>query len=407
MIQGKIPNAFKTSRQAFLSNNEIASIITIIGCGYGKNFDISKCKFDKIIFLADADPDGSHIDTLLLRMFIMYMPELITAGKVYRAVPPLFGIKQGKTNRYFTTKLDFTKYVQNLFAKTYTLTDTNDRKLSSSEITNLFFTNIEYKDQMDFISNTFAVDPDMLESVLYYLSKFVEIGSPEAVASMASKIKVSEAAKKKAVAKKKTDTKSKTTKKTQTKKSTSSSTSSDDVDEISIEDIPITEGSVSASVAYYIKPTFNVNDLRKQLKAKYRFVDVVTNGSTIRVEGLVNSRYQYLFINDKFISACIPVITTIKNNINIFYKINGEKVSIYTLMCKFNNMIPSGLTRFKGLGEQDPKDLGISALRPDGDRALIRYTIESAKEEIETLRKIDSNMASLLRDVKITKVDLE
>ena len=57
MIQGKIPNAFKTSRQAFLSNNEIASIITIIGCGYGKNFDISKCKFDKIIFLADADPD--------------------------------------------------------------------------------------------------------------------------------------------------------------------------------------------------------------------------------------------------------------------------------------------------------------------------------------------------------------
>ena len=76
-------------------------------------------------------------------------------------------------------------------------------------------------------------------------------------------------------------------------------------------------------------------------------------------------------------------------------------------MCKFNNMIPSGLTRFKGLGEQDPKDLGISALRPDGDRALIRYTIESAKEEIETLRKIDSNMASLLRDVKITKVDLE
>ena len=57
MIRGKIPNAFKTSRQAFLSNNEIASIITIIGCGYGKNFDISKCKFDKIIFLADADPD--------------------------------------------------------------------------------------------------------------------------------------------------------------------------------------------------------------------------------------------------------------------------------------------------------------------------------------------------------------
>ena len=57
MIRGKIPNAFKTSRASFLANQEIASIITIIGGGYGRNFDINKVKFDKIIFLADADPD--------------------------------------------------------------------------------------------------------------------------------------------------------------------------------------------------------------------------------------------------------------------------------------------------------------------------------------------------------------
>lgn len=56
-IRGKIPNAFKTSRASFLANQEIASIITIIGGGYGRNFDINKVKFDKIIFLADADPD--------------------------------------------------------------------------------------------------------------------------------------------------------------------------------------------------------------------------------------------------------------------------------------------------------------------------------------------------------------
>ena len=57
MIRGKLPNAFKASRASFLANQEIASIITIIGGGYGRNFDISKVKFDKIIFLADADPD--------------------------------------------------------------------------------------------------------------------------------------------------------------------------------------------------------------------------------------------------------------------------------------------------------------------------------------------------------------
>ena len=76
-------------------------------------------------------------------------------------------------------------------------------------------------------------------------------------------------------------------------------------------------------------------------------------------------------------------------------------------MCQFDNMIPSGLIRYKGLGEQDPDQLAVSALHPKGDRTLIRYTIESAKEEIESLRRIDSSMASLLREVKITKAEIE
>lgn len=404
MIRGKIPNAFKTSRASFLANQEIASIITIIGGGYGRNFDINKVKFDKIIFLADADPDGSHIDTLLLRFFIMYMPELILAGKVYRAVPPLFGIKasRGGETKYFTTKLDFTKYVQNLFAKTYTLADMNGRKLTNSETTALFFKNIDYKDQMEFIANTFAVDPDLLESVLYHISQYVEIGRPDAVANMAAKVKVAAAkAKKKA-----TTTKKKTAKKETVSKAVSSSSDSDD-EGINFEDVPVTEGSVSASVAYYIKPTFNAKNLRSELKKSYRFIDIVESNGIIRVEGLVNSKYQYLFINDKFISACIPLITTIKNNVDLFYKVDGEKTTLYSLMSKFDSMIPSGLTRFKGLGEQDPEELAVSALRPDGDRSLIRYTLESAKEEIETLRKIDSSMSSLLRDIKITKADIE
>lgn len=331
----------------------------------------------------------------------MYLPELITAGKVYRAVPPLFGIKSGSGTKYFTTKLDFTKYVQNLFAKTHVLADTNGRKLTSNETTSLFFKNIDYKDQMEFIANTFAIDPDLLETVLYHMARFIEIGNPEAVANMAAKVKAVEGAKKKAAAAKK-----KVTPKAAPKKSEKIEEVAED-DEIDIEDIPITEGSVSATKAYYIKPTFNAKALRSELKKLYRFVDIVESNGVIRIEGLVNSKYQYVFINDKFLSACIPLIEVIKNNTNLFYKVDGEDVSIYTLMCKFDDMIPSGLTRYKGLGEQNPAQLGVSALRPDGDRTLIRYTMESAKEEIETLRRIDSTMASLLRDVKITKADIE
>lgn len=394
-IRGKIPNAFKTPRAKFLANNEIASIITIIGGGYGRNFDINKVKFDKIIFFADADPDGSHIDTLLLRFFIMYMPELIVDGRVYRAVPPLFGITTKKSTKYFTTKLDFTKYIQTLFAKTYTLTNSEGRNLTNNQVTDLFFKNIDYKDMMDFVANTFAVDPDLLESVLYHMSKYVEIGSPEGVADMASKVKVAEKAKQA------------TKKKTAAKKKPSTKKEESEDDSISLDDIPITEGSVSNTVSYYIKPTFKSKSLKSELKKLYRFIDVIDTGDVIRIEGLVNSKYQYLFINDKFISACIPLIELIKRNTDLYYQVNGEMASLYNLMCKFDAMVPSGLTRYKGLGEQDPEQLGVSALRPDGDRTLVQYTLESAKDEIDTLRRVDSSMASLLREVKITKADIE
>ena len=393
-IRGKVPNAFKCSKSSFLSNQEIASIITIIGGGYGKNFDISKVKFDKIIFLADADPDGAHISTLLLRFFLMYMPELISAGKVYRAVPPLFGIKQRNDMKYFTTKLDFTKYVQTLFAHDHILTDINGRKLTNSEVTNLFFKNIDYKDSIEFISNTFAVDPDLLESVLYYISNYIDIGSPESVASMAAKIKVSSNEK----PKKKTSVSNK-------KEATIVSNSEED--EISFDDIPVTEGSVSSTVSYYIKPNFNLNSFKSELKKIYRFIDVFKEKNVIRIEGLVNSKYQYLFINDKFISSCINIILLIKNNIDLYYRVDNTVVSLYSLMSKFDSSIPAGLIRYKGLGEQNPEQLGESALHPAGNRTLVRYTIDSAKEEIDTFRRIDSNMASLLRDLKITKADIE
>lgn len=375
-IRGKIPNAFKEPRAKFLANQEIASIITIIGGGYGKNFDISKVKLDKIIFLADADPDGSHINTLLLRFFLMYMPELISAGKVYRAVPPLFGIKGRGGTKYFATKMEFTHYVEDLFRNMYNLTDLNGKRLCRSDTTRLFFDNMKYKDTMDFVSTTFAINPDMLEAVLYYLADYIEIGDSKIVATMASKIKpVSKVA---------------------------------ELDEEEVfKDIPVVEGSLYKNISYYIKPSFNAKGLRTTLKKAYRFIDITESNGVIRIEGLVNSRYQYIFLNDKFISACIPLLVMIRNNTNLYYLVDGERVSIYTLMCKFNDMIPSGLTRYKGLGEQNPEQLGVSALRPDGDRTLMRYTIESAKEEIDSLRRIDVSMGSLLRDIKITKADIE
>ncbi|MGV8886219.1 MAG: DNA gyrase/topoisomerase IV subunit B [Microbacteriaceae bacterium] len=88
-IRGKILNVQKASVSDMLSNTECASIIQVIGAGSGRSFDLSARRYDKIIIMSDADVDGAHIRTLLLTLFFRYMPELISEGKVYAAVPPL------------------------------------------------------------------------------------------------------------------------------------------------------------------------------------------------------------------------------------------------------------------------------------------------------------------------------
>jgi len=88
-IRGKILNVQKASVSDMLSNTECASIIQVIGAGSGRSFDLDARRYDKVIIMSDADVDGAHIRTLLLTLFFRYMPEMISEGKVYAAVPPL------------------------------------------------------------------------------------------------------------------------------------------------------------------------------------------------------------------------------------------------------------------------------------------------------------------------------
>ncbi|MER6938573.1 DNA topoisomerase IV subunit B [Nocardioides sp. NPDC127514] len=92
-IRGKILNVQKASVGDMLKNAECSSIIQVVGTGTGRSFDLDAARYGKIIFMADADSDGAHIRTLLATLFFKYMPELIAAGKVYTAVPPLHRIE--------------------------------------------------------------------------------------------------------------------------------------------------------------------------------------------------------------------------------------------------------------------------------------------------------------------------
>ena len=311
--KGKILNVFDNPREKVLKNEELAGVLQILDAGYGKSFNLEKCKVDRVIIMADADPDGAHIRTLWLRFFALYTPGLLEAGRVFAALPPLYAIPEGKGYRYFGNELDFIKFIQKEFSKSVTLkTTVKGKPMTNAEVTKLLYNNDGYIQELLRVSANHAIDPYLLETIM-------------------------------------------------------------------------------------INRKQTLKKFKDSIKKKYRFLDVEKSGDTIVLSGIANEKYHKVFFNEMLMKESVNICRYL-DNANEVYIMNDKPATLCDIMSKFEDFKPPRLLRFKGLGEMNPDMLGLSTLRPDGDRTLVQYTVEDVHKEIEEMRYINSNKDLLLKE---------
>lgn len=136
-LRGKVLNVEKSRIDKMLANNEIRSLISVIGCGFADDWDVAKARYHKIVIMTDADVDGAHIRTLLLTFFYRKMPELVEKGYIYLAQPPLYKVERKKKSEYVLTDGELTQRLLLLGLDDMTIRRADGSEISKEDARNL------------------------------------------------------------------------------------------------------------------------------------------------------------------------------------------------------------------------------------------------------------------------------
>lgn len=254
----------------------------------------------------------------------MYFPFVIAAGRLYKAIPPLYSIPDGKNKRkYFVDQMDIIKYNQKIFLQKHTLGVSKSKQLTPKEVSMLFMRNNDYIYFLEKTASTYALDPYLLQIILnHYVNN---------------------------------------------------------------------------------KDNFKYDKLKKEIASTYRFMDVYNEKGLCVVKGTID-KYNLAILNDKFLNDCKDILDIIYSNDQLEYILDGKKTNLYDIMKLYSSTIPSGLQRYKGLGEMPREQLAESTILPD-NRTLIRYTLEDAKELLKDIREYESDSKKILQAVKSVSRD--